>query len=107
MQHHRADDVTPVKITREIPLWGLVSAIGLFAAQAVALYYGQIALTKTQTEQTESIKQLTAEVKSLSNSIQANNVKDVEHDLKLNDLERRVSKNEQVISVMLGTGKGR
>lgn len=94
MMHTRESDTAPIKVTREIPLWALVSALGAFAMQAVALYYGQIDLAKTQAAQTESIRNLTNEVRTLSAAIGAKDMKDLEHDYKIRDLDGRVTKTE-------------
>lgn len=94
MTQTRETDTGIIKITREVPLWSLASAIGLVALQAVGLYYRQDDLAKTQITQNESIRSLTAEVKSLGAAISAKDMKDLEHDYKIVDLDRRVTKTE-------------
>lgn len=82
MTHTRSDD-PPIKITREIPMPWLIGIIGAGFLQAVLVYYKQDA-------QAEAIVKLTAEVRQLSTDIGSKNLKDVEHDLKIADHERRI-----------------
>lgn len=82
MAHTRSDD-PPVKITREIPLPWLVGIVAIGVFQAILIWFNQQA-------QTEQIKTLGSDVRALSVDIGAKNLKDVEHDLKLSDHERRI-----------------
>lgn len=91
--HTRAND-PPMKITREIPLPWLIGIVAAGFLQATLMYFKQEAqgeaITKLTTTQTLAIEKLTAEVRQLSTDIGAKNLKDVEHDLKIADHERRV-----------------
>lgn len=92
--HTRANDPSPMKITREIPLPWLIGIIAAGFLQAALMYFKQEsqgeAIAKLTNTQTDEIKKLTAEVRQLSVDIGAKNLKDVEHDLKIADHERRI-----------------
>lgn len=79
---HRAED-PPVKIIRQIPLTWLFSLLAVVAGQAIALYYGQ-------QENAKLVATLVARVETLTEAINAKNLKDVEHDLNISDLQRRM-----------------
>lgn len=83
MTHIRADDHPPLKVTREIPLPWLIGIVGAGFLQATLVYY-------KQDDQTKQISALSAEVRQLSVDIGTKNLKDVEHDLKIADHERRI-----------------
>ena len=78
----------PLKITREIPLWGILSVVGALGAQAVALYYGQQALTAKMAE-------VSAEVRALSAAGRQADVDRVQARYQLDDLARRVNELER------------
>ena len=93
MAHTRSDD-PPVKITREIPLPWLVGIVAAGFLQAALMYFKQetqgAAIEKLSLSQTEEIRKLSTQVQQLSTDIGTKNLKDVEHDLKIADHERRV-----------------
>lgn len=78
----------PLKVTREIPLWGVLSVVGALGAQAVALYYGQQALVQKMSE-------VTAEVRALSAASRQADVDRVQARYQLDDLARRVGELER------------
>ena len=82
--------MSPIRIKWEVPLPWLISGAVLMFIQAMFLYFGQIRLGELQVEQSVSIKELAKKVGELSVLIGSNNLKDVEHDLKLADHERRM-----------------
>lgn len=98
VQPHRQND-PPVHIDRKIPLWGLLTALAIVAVQAVLMYIEQreqgVALRSIISTQSDTNKQLTEVAKELGNK----NLKDVEHDLKLADLERRTAAIETALKV--------
>lgn len=90
------------RVRWEVPLPWLISGMVLICAQAAIVYFGQIrqgelqqeqaiAIKELRLEQSASIKELTRQVRELSQIITINNVKDVEHDLKLADHDRRLT----------------
>lgn len=96
-QHRQSDP--PIHIDRKIPLWGLLGVLGIISLQAVLMYIEQREQGSTLRgiilNQTETNKQLTELAKELGNK----NLKDVEHDLKLADLERRTAAVETALKV--------
>lgn len=89
MSHRQGDP--PVKITREIPLWGLILAVVGIVGQAITLYYGQNRQGELIAQQNDLIRDLTVKVAALSESIQKVNLKNVEFEYKISDLDRRVT----------------
>lgn len=86
--HRRAEDPSSFTITRAIPLPWVLGVIFAIAAQAAVVYF-------TQQRQGELIVTLTTEVKTLTASVNTNNVTDVKHDFKIADIERRLESLER------------
>jgi hypothetical protein len=84
---HIRDGDPPIKVNREIPLWGLICVIAVIAGQAVTLWFGQ-------QRQAEVLNEMSAQVRQMSLDLGARNLKDVEHDLRLADHERRLLASE-------------
>lgn len=78
----RAGEFRP-RIGQELPLPWLLGIIAIIGAQAVAVYY-QVA------RQGELVADLIKQVSQLSSDIGAKNLKDVEHDMRLADHDRRM-----------------
>lgn len=75
---------TVVKVTKEIPLWALITCIGAFAGQGVAVYYGQV-------RQGEKITEMTTELRAVVSKLNDNAVKAATVEYQVNDLQRRVT----------------
>jgi hypothetical protein len=81
--NHRHDDGPMVRVTREVPLPWLVGLVAVGIANAAVMYY-------KQSEQDKKISDILVEVRSMTAAVNQGNLKDVEHDLKIADLQRRV-----------------
>jgi hypothetical protein len=92
--HHRNDDSGPIKVTREIPLWGILTVIGAIAGQGILLWAGQREQSINLGTIGEQIKAQSVEIQRLSVAVGSKDLKDVEHDIKLDDLQRRLNKIE-------------
>lgn len=79
-----------IRIRWEVPLPWLISGMALICAQAAVVYFGQVRQGELQQSQSIAIKEMTKEMRDLNSLITSNNVKDVEHDLKLADHDRRI-----------------
>jgi hypothetical protein len=77
------DPESPFTITRAIPLPWLLSGIIAIIGQAGVVYFAQ-------QRQGELIQAMTIELKAVSQAVNTSTVKDVEHDFRLNDHERRL-----------------
>lgn len=68
MRHRRSDDAmgNPIRVTREIPLWGILTVIGALGAQGVSAYYGQARLVENVAGLTTEVRALATEVNSLT-----------------------------------------
>lgn len=83
----RAEDASPVKISREIPLpWLITMAVGILVNGVI--------MWQSQKSQEKLIGDLSGEVKELRGSIAGGSLKIVEHEMKLADLERRITVQE-------------
>lgn len=82
-RRHRANDPSPVHITREIPLPWLIGIVVGLIVQGVTLYVGQ------QT-QADAIRALAVDVKELRGAAAVAGLKNVEYGLRLDDHERRL-----------------
>jgi hypothetical protein len=85
----RASD-PPIKITREIPLPWVLSVVAAIVAQGAVVWFTQKSQGELITQQSESIKALAVELRAVTNDLNTGRVKDLEHDLKLADHERRL-----------------
>lgn len=90
-----------IRIVREIPLWGVITGLlGVVVTISVAAYNqfaGQQRLLELMQAQGVAIQELTIKVAQLSAQINSKDLKDVEHDVRLNDLSRRVTDNEALL----------
>lgn len=97
MQTRAEDAPGLIKITREIPLPWLIGGVLAIVGQAVLMWAGQRdqaqAIAQLSTQMAEQTKQINA----LAEKVGVGNLKDLEHDLKLNDLGRRMSEAEAAI----------
>lgn len=86
MGHHRQDDPPGAmyRVTREVPLTWLIGFAIAGVFQAGLLYYKQDA-------QSILVTSLREDIRALSISVSSKDLKDVEHDLKIADLQRRIS----------------
>lgn len=79
-----------VRVKWEVPLPWLISGAIFLAGQAAVVYFGQVRQGELITEQSVMIKDLTRQFRDLNTLISSNNLKDVQHDMMLADLVRRV-----------------
>lgn len=84
MVHTRHEDPIGLKVSREIPLPWLIGIVAAGFLQAALVYYKQDA-------QAEAIVKLTKEVQELKAVLNAKDLKDLEHDLKIADLQTRMA----------------
>ena len=84
MVHTRHEDPVGLKVSREIPLPWLIGIVAAGFLQAALVYYKQDA-------QAEQIAKLIKEVQSLSSALGDKNLKDLEHDIKIADLQTRMA----------------
>ena len=84
MTHTRHEDPMGLKVSREIPLPWLIGIVAAGFLQAALVYYKQDA-------QADAIVKLTKEVQELKSVLNAKDLKDLEHDLKIADLQTRMA----------------
>ena len=87
MTHVREEDVPLLKVSREIPVWSLVTGIGLIILQAAGMFFTQLDHGKTLIKLEDRVTTLTAEITKT-------NMKTVEYDFRLGDIDRRLSRME-------------
>lgn len=81
--HIRSSDSPPIRVSRELPLWAVIVTIVTWVFSAGGLYAGI-------REQTRAISDLTGTVRGLSAQVAAKDVKDAEHDARINTLDREM-----------------
>lgn len=90
----RLDDTNPLYVKREIPLWSIVLAVVSILVSTITLGYGVIKsindLDSSFVSMRGELIRLTGEVKELTTEINGKNLKDVEHDMRINNNERRL-----------------
>jgi hypothetical protein len=84
-----------IKIVREIPLWGIITlviTVVVFSATTfLNQYYGQQKLFDIVSFQTIKIAEVSEQIRSLTSDLATKNLKDLEHDLLLADIRRRLT----------------
>ncbi len=88
--HGGLDAGRGITIDRKIPLWGILSTVAAIVAQAALVWSGQREQAVEMRHQAEQIKELAIQVKGLSAQLATKDGKDIEQDLRLNELSRRV-----------------
>lgn len=84
MAHTRHEDPVGLKVSREIPLPWLIGIVAAGFLQAALVYYKQDA-------QAEAIVKLTKEVQALTTALSGKDLKDLEHDIRIADLQTRMT----------------
>ena len=82
MQHRHTDEPF-VRVTREVPFPWLVGIVAMGVANAAVMYY-------KQNEQDKKMTDILTELRQMAASVAQSSLKDVEHDLKIADLQRRI-----------------
>lgn len=85
-----SSSVAAVKITREIPLWGILSVVAMLGGQAVSTYYGQAQLT-------EKVILLTNEVRTMNQELNRATNAQTGFEYKLEDMRRRIEAVEDAL----------
>lgn len=80
----RSTDGAPIKISREIPMWAVLVTVVTWIFSAGGLYAGI-------REQTKAVSDLANTVRALATQVAAKDVKDAEHDTRLNILDREMN----------------
>lgn len=88
---------TPIKVTREIPLWGLMSVAGAALIEAILIWSQLQSLSNTVTSLLTSQLQTTLKLEEISRSMNNGTLKDLEHDLKINSLTNRIAAIENTL----------
>jgi hypothetical protein len=91
MTHHRGQDPNGIRIVREIPMWGIWCVLGAGLLQAVLMWSSQREQATAIAALTEQVSIANATINRLTAEIGSKNIKDVEHDMALRDMERRLN----------------
>jgi len=81
------DETGRVRIDRVIPLQWVMGIIGAGVINAAAMYYGQQQLI-------EKVGEMRNEIKAITSAIVAASNRDIEHSMRLQTLEQRVTQME-------------
>ncbi len=95
MPNTRASDPsTGLHIVREIPLWAIICFLvgGIFTAGGV--WWQWLDGVKRQDKTDDALQQIARQLSDVNSKLQATNLKDLEHDFKIDGLDKRVSKME-------------
>lgn len=87
---HRQEDDDAIHIDRKIPLWGILSVAGAILGQAALVWSGQREQAIEMRHQAEKIQELTVEVKALAAQLSNKDAKDMDQDIRLGDIQRRL-----------------
>jgi hypothetical protein len=98
----RQTDPAPsgMKITREIPLWGIITVVGSLVAQGVSTHFGQIRLVENMERLSVQVEKMASEVNGLSRT-------QVGLELQMQELRRRVELMETQQRSMLAANSAR
>lgn len=92
------DPIMGARLKREVPLWGVLGLMGIAVLQAVMIW-AQVqdqgkTLGRMETAQQAWQTQIAQQLAEINRSLNATNLKDLEHDFKIKALEDRVTKLE-------------
>lgn len=89
------EEIDRLRISWAIPLPWLIGACVLVIGQGATVYYTQLRQGDILAQQSASIADLAAQVRVLSAQLSSKDGKDIEHDFRINDLDRRMQTIEQ------------
>lgn len=78
------DQQPPVKITREIPLWGILTVVGGLLAQSVHMYYSNM-------HQGQKLDEVVTEFRAMTVEMHRSNVRYGQMEYQISDLQRRIA----------------
>lgn len=81
----------PIRITREVPIWGVITALVALGAQAVAMYYGQQEQQRELTRQGVRQAEMAADIRSIATEAQRGNVEMAKLGYAVESLSQRVA----------------
>jgi hypothetical protein len=84
MAHTRHEDPPGLRVSRDIPLPWLIGIVFALIVQAAMMYYQLNAVVDAQAKTTMEIEKLRA-------TLGSKDLKDLEHDIKIADLQSRLS----------------
>lgn len=79
-----------IQIDRKIPLWGVFGVIGAFVVQGALVWSAQQTQAVEMRYQSNQIADLAAQIKAMAEQMATKNGKDIEQDLRLNEMSRRL-----------------
>lgn len=86
----RSTDPEHITIDRKIPLWGVLGVAGAFLGQAILMWNGQNMQAQEMRHQSEQITELATQVKGMAAQMATKDGVDIEQNLKINEISRRV-----------------
>lgn len=100
MDHARKeDDGQLLRVTREVPLWSIVSGLALVMGQAIGLYTNQMNLTNTIAVQADAIRTLSNQYAKMSADVSTLGFTGLKNQMKLEEFDRRLNAVETERSV--------
>lgn len=91
MPVRETDPPSGLRVTREVPAWGLITLVIGVGVQAIVLWAQVQSLGEKLTAVATAQQQTTAQLAEINRSLNTTNLKDLEHDLKIQSLTNRVS----------------
>ncbi len=92
------DPAIGARLKREVPLWGVLGLVGFVALQAVTgwaqLQRQGETLARMEAAQQNWQAQIAQQLAEINRSLNATNLKDLEHDFKIKALDDRVTRIE-------------
>lgn len=83
LPHRQTDHSDVIRVSRVIPLWGIVTALGIFAANAASMYYGQLSQGEKLISLQANTVQMNSKLDTITSTQNKADLKDLEHDYKL------------------------
>lgn len=91
MTHQRSTDSLNLRVSREIPLWGIITALAIFAGQAISVYYNQVAQGKDLATVQQTATRIDSKLESVVTAQTELKLKDVERDMRITMLTNRIA----------------
>jgi hypothetical protein len=86
-----AASTPPIRITREIPLWGLVSMLLALGGQAIALYYSQQEQARELARQGARQAEMAADLRSIATDIQKGSLDTAKLNFTVESMQQRLA----------------
>lgn len=81
----------PIRITREIPLWGIVTGLLALTGQGIALYYGQQSQAQEMARQGAKQAEMAVDIRGIASDIQKSSLETAKLTYEVAGIQQRLA----------------